>query len=151
MNINNSKDYYQKENFIGINFPHLKESESSQLIQYKSSFTKYPHSLQSASRFWENIICGISRNITKGSLVTIEKDFHSRNLLNLGLVIKAKGKRASIIFPRKKTISTFSKTKLYKIPHHKKLSSWKNKLALKSEKLFLGFEASQYNLPKIST
>ena len=106
MDIDNLAGYYQKDNFVGIYFPHLKSSiHPYQYIEYKPLQAQYPSSYQTASRFWENIICGLSKHISKGSLVTIEKDFHSRNFLNLGLVIKAQGKRASIIFPRKKTIT----------------------------------------------
>ena len=85
--------------------------------------------------YWKDIKWEKSDSIKKGTLVTYEKNFQSRNLLKVGLVVKARGKRASILFFKKSTLAHISKHKLYKFSDSKKLYYWKEVLNTKFKKI----------------
>ena len=126
-------EYYSKKNFVGISFPEGVKKKAPR---------KYP-TLEQIQKwnFHQHLINNLTKdNICKDCLVTTKgKSQNSRfedfNLLKVGLVISARGKKAKVLFPKKKTFSRLSKSKLYKLPEHRKLISWNNKLTNKAIKL----------------
>ena len=133
-------DYHPYKEIAGISIPTDQKTKSKPYPSRHPSLEKI-----NQARVWKSIFDQKSQeDISKGCLVTQETELQSFDLLTIGLVI-SKGKRVKVIFARNKGTVLIQRTKLFRLPDHIKLATWKNKLTKKYKKLEEK-EKSRYNL-----